>query len=290
MGEKLMIKSNFAVFILSNNRANSVKTLKTLLRENYTGRYYIIVDNEDEQIDTYYNNFGKEHIIVFDKLKKSKECDTFDNIEKRNTVLFAINSCHEIAKDLGIDYFLELDDDYTIFRSRVFDGTKLSSIEVMDMDSIINEMIDFLEVSGALTVAFSQTGDLIGGVGSKVFKERITRKAMNAFFCKTDRPFKFIGRMNDDVNTYVNLGSKGELLFTVADITLEQGSTQQNSGGLTDMYLELGTYVKSFSTILCNPSSVYITTLGSRFKRLHHLIDWEHTTPKIISDKFKIKE
>ena len=38
------------------------------------------------------------------------------------------------------------------------------------------------------------------------------------FFCKTDRPFKFVGRMNDDVNTYVSLGDKGNLFFTVVDI------------------------------------------------------------------------
>ena len=284
------MRNDFAVFILSNNRADKVRTLDTLLKENYTGKYYIIIDNEDKSKDKYIEKFGNNHIIIFDKLAKSKECDTFDNLDKRNTVLFARNSCHKIAKELGLTYFLELDDDYTIFRNRVWDGKKLGSIEVMDMDSIINSMLEFLEISGALTIAFSQTGDLIGGAGSKVFKDRITRKAMNAFFCKTDRPFNFIGRMNDDVNTYVNLGSKGNLLFTIADISLEQGSTQQSSGGLTDMYLELGTYVKSFSTVLCNPSSVYVSTLGPRFKRLHHLVNWETTVPEIISDRFKIKE
>lgn len=284
------MRNDFAVFILSNNRANSVRTLDTLLKENYTGKYYIIIDNEDKQIDDYYNKFGKEHIIVFDKQKKASDCDTFDNLDKRNTVLFARNSCHEIAKSLGLKYFLELDDDYNIFRFRFSNGQKLISMEVMDMDSIINSMLEFLEVSGVLTVAFSQTGDFIGGIGSTIYTERIIRKAMNAFFCKTSRPFKFIGRMNDDINTYVNLGSKGNLFLTIADICLEQGSTQQNSGGLTDMYLELGTYVKSFSTVLCNPSSVSISIIGTRFKRIHHNINWKTTVPEIISDRFKVKE
>lgn len=285
-----MMRNDFAVFILSHGRADSLITLKTLFKCGYTGKYYIIVDNEDDSIDKYIEKFGEEHIIVFDKLAKAKECDTFDNIDKRNTVLFARNSCHEIAKKLGLTYFLELDDDYTEFRSRLWDGSKLSSIYCKDFDSVVNAYLDFLEVSGAVTVALAQTGDFIGGANSKIYKEKILRKAMNAFFCKTDRPFQFIGRMNDDVNTYTFWGSQGKLFFTTCDMTLNQLDTQQHSGGLTDMYLELGTYNKSFYTVLCNPSSVYISEMGCGHRRVHHLIDWEHTVPKIISDRFKIKE
>lgn len=271
-------------------RADNVKTLDILLKSGYTGNWYIICDNEDKELDKYYINFSKEHIIVFDKKKKAEECDTFDNIDKRNTVLFARNSCHEIAKSLGLTYFLELDDDYNAFRSRYFDEKKLGSIRVGNMDSIINEMLEFLEVSGAYSVAFSQSGDFITGENSNIWKKKIMRKAMNAFFCKTDRPFQFVGRMNDDVNTYVSLGAKGNLFFTVADIVLNQAQTQKNSGGLTDMYLELGTYNKSFYTVLCQPSSVYISEMGCNHRRIHHYVDWKYTVPEIISDRFKIKE
>lgn len=281
------MRNDFAVFILSHGRPHKVKTLEILSKCNYTGKWYIICDNEDNTLPDYFKNFGEEHIIVFDKLAKSKECDTFDNLDKRNTVLFARNSCHEIAKKLGLTYFLELDDDYNAFRSRFWDGTKLSSITVGDMNSIIDEMLEFLEVSGAHSVAFSQSGDYITGANSKIYKEKIIRKAMNAFFCKTDRPFKFVGRMNDDVNTYVSLGSKGYLFFTVADIVLNQEQTQKSSGGLTEMYLELGTYVKSFSTVLCNPASVYIAEMGCNHRRIHHYVDWKYTVPEIISYRFK---
>ena len=271
-------------------RADNVKTLDILLKSGYTGNWYIICDNEDKELDKYYKNFSKEHIIVLKKKKKAEECDTFDNIDKRNTVLFARNSCHEIAKSLGLTYFLELDDDYNAFRSRYFDGKKLGSIRVGNMDSIINEMLEFLEVSGAYSVAFSQSGDFITGENSNIWKKKIMRKAMNAFFCKTDRPFQFVGRMNDDVNTYVSLGAKGNLFFTVADIVLNQAQTQKNSGGLTEMYLELGTYNKSFYTVLCQPSSVYISEMGCNHRRIHHYVDWKYTVPEIISDRFKIKE
>ena len=148
-------------------------------------------------------------------------------------------------------------------------------------------MIEFLEVSGAKTVAFSQTGDFIGGISCKVFKEKLTRKAMNSFFCKTSRRFDFIGRINEDVNTYCNLGSKGELLFTIADISLNQQDSQQNKGGMTDLYLDVGTYVKSFYSVITNPSFVSIAEMGCNHRRMHHFVDWEHGVPKIISDRYK---
>ena len=155
------------------------------------------------------------------------------------------------------------------------------------MDSVIDTVLEFLETSGAHTVAFSQIGDFIGGIGSRVYKARLSRKAMNSFFCKTDRKFDFVGRINEDVNTYVSLGSKGYLLFTIADMSLNQLGSQANSGGMTDLYLNLGTYVKSFYTIIGNPSCVKIADMGCNHKRIHHLISWENAVPKIISDKFR---
>lgn len=281
------MRDNFAIFILSHGRADNMLTVKTLDRCNYTGKWYIIIDNEDTQADLYYSNFGDEHVIMFDKIEKSKNTDTMDMQDKRNIVLFARNSCHDIAKKLNLDYFLVLDDDYTEFRMRYDKDGVFSSIYVRDLDSVLEETLEFLDTSNALTVAFAQTGDFIGGMGSKVFKERLTRKAMNSFFCRTDRPFEFLGRINEDVNMYCTLGSRGNLIFTFADMSLNQQDTQQNKGGLTDSYLDNGTYVKSFYSVMCCPSFVKVAEMGCGHKRLHHLVDWEHGVPKIISDKFR---
>jgi len=165
----------------------------------------------------------------------------------------------------------------------------LSSIYCKDLDSIINEMLEFLDISGALTVAFAQTGDFIGGVTSRVYKERLTRKAMNSFFCRTDRKFDFLGRINEDVNSYTYYGSKGNLMFTIADMSLNQQDSQQRTGGMSELYLDSGTFLKSFFTVMYSPSCVKIAEMGCGHRRIHHLVDWEHCTPKIISDRFKVK-
>lgn len=282
------MRNDFVVFILTHGRPDRVDTLKTLERAGYTGKSILVIDNEDDKADEYYRIYGKERVVMFDKVKKSKEFDTIDNNEDRRSVVYARNACFDIAEKLGYKYFLELDDDYSNFRRRYLkDNGEFGSCYLRDFDAVVDAMIDFLELTGALTVAFAQTGDFIGGPTSRVFKEKLSRKAMNSFFCKTENRFDFIGRINEDVNTYVSLGARGKLLFTVCDMTLDQRQTQANAGGMTELYLNSGTYVKSFFTVICNPSSVKISIMGAKYKRIHHVIDWNTAVPKIISSDFK---
>lgn len=282
------MRNDFVAFILTHGRPEKVYTVEALRNAGYTGRIVLVIDNEDKTADQYYEKFGKENVVMFDKLKKSKEFDTIDIGRDRRAIVYARNACFDIAKDLGYKYFLELDDDYTNFRQRfIKDNGQFGSWYLKDFDAVVDCMLEFLETSGALTVAFAQTGDFIGGSGSKVFKDKLARKAMNSFFCKTENKFDFIGRINEDVNTYVNLGSRGHLFFTVSDMSLDQTQTQANSGGMTELYLNAGTYVKSFFTVISNPSSVKLYTVGSSHKRIHHSINWDVAVPKIISSHYK---
>lgn len=282
------MRDDFVIFILTHGRANKVLTYDTLKSCGNTNKIYFVLDNEDDQIDLYKAKFGEENILVFDKYQKSLEFDTMDILDRdRRAIVYARNACFDFAKQLHIKYFLELDDDYTHFRSRIWDGEKLATVYLRDMDAVVDETINFLEESNALTVAWAQTGDFLGGIDSKVYKERCIRKAMNSFFCSVERPFDFIGRINEDVNTYVSLGARGQLLFTIADMTLNQLGTQNNSGGMSDLYELTGTYVKSFFTVIANPSCVKIAEMGESHKRIHHLINWECAVPKIISSEFK---
>ena len=129
----------------------------------------------------------------------------------------------------------------------------------------------------------AQGGDFIGGKDSKNFRKGILRKAMNSFVCDTERPFKFVGRINEDVNTYVTLGSRGDLLFTICNVSLVQTRTQSSKGGMSDVY-EDGTFLKSMYTVMMAPSCVCIKEMGGKNKRIHHHIDWEHAVPKIIRE------
>ena len=110
---------------------------------------------------------------------------------------------------------------------------------------------------------------------------------MNSFFCKTNNPFNFLGRINEDVNTYTTLGSKGELCLSIANVMINQAQTQKNENGMSDIYLDNGTYVKSFYSVISSPSSVKIGVMGDYYKRIHHKVKWNKAVPKIISEKYK---
>lgn len=284
------MRNDFAVFILTHGRADRVYTYETLKRVGYTGAIYIVIDNEDKAEDEYRRIFG-DKVIVFDKLAVSKTFDTADNESERRTVVFARNACFEIAKRLGLKYFLELDDDYTSFAFRYPQGDSLKAKELRKADEAFEAALEFLEVSRALTVTFAQAGDFIGGLqaeGGGAWRKKVLRKAMNTFFCSTERPFKFVGRINEDVNTYVTMGMRGELMFTVTDLAITQKQTQTNSGGMSDVYLDSGTYLKSFYTVLFQPSCTTVERMGGNtYHRIHHRIEWKHCMPKIISGRYK---
>ena len=284
------MRDDFAVFILSHGRANKVVTVDALKTCGYTGVWYILVDDEDDQYDLYCKNYGKDRIIKFSKAEMDGKFDIMDNFDAgRQVPTFARNALPQIAKDMGYTYFLELEDDYELFsaRTKTKDGKHLCQFYVRDLDSIVDEMIEFLDVSGAWTVTFAQDGDFLGGLNGAVYKKGIHRKAMQTFFCRTDTPWQFLGRFNDDVNAYVEWGKKGHLFMTVTALSVHQPETQKNSGGITDAYKTFGTYTKSFYSVMLNPSCVKIADMGQSHRRIHHSIDWKYAVPVIISSKFR---
>lgn len=280
------MRDDFAVFILTHGRADNVKTYKTLKKQGYTGKIYIVIDDEDSQEDIYYKNYG-EQVYKFNKQKYIDTTDVMCGEEFRKVVVYARNACWDIAKDLGLNYFCVLDDDYTAFTHRYEEDDKLKVYRFQNLDSVFDAFLEFLDATNSITVCMAQAGDLIGGKDGSKFKQKILRKAMNVWFMRTDRPFKFMGRINEDTNMYVTYGQRGALMFTVVDAVVVQMQTQAQKGGLTDVYLNDGTYVKSFFSVMSAPSCVKVALMGNSHQRMHHLVDWEHCVPEILNECYK---
>jgi hypothetical protein len=291
MNQKMNNKK-FVAFILTHGRPDRVKTYNTLRRCGYTGDIKLLVDSHDKTADEYVSRYGDE-VVTFDKDKYIKKADSGDNQKKYNSVLYARNATFDVAVNLGYEYFIQLDDDYSTFGWRISakTGYVFNNRAVKSLDSIFGYLIEFLYNSGYSGIAFAQGGDYIGGSDSSFAKSiKLKRKLMNSMIFKADCDLRFAGRMNDDVNFYIRHGSRGHLLGTTNQISLNQTPTQAQGGGLTEMYLESGTYVKSFYSILYQPSSVIIQPMGNIHRRLHHRIAWKNTVPCIISEKHKKAE
>ena len=286
--QKRKMRNDFAVFILSHGRAYNVLTVRALAQYGYTGKWYIIIDNEDDQADIYYQNYGKDHVIMFDKEEAGKTFDIMDNFSGRGVPTFARNVVYDIARKLNLKYFLEADDDLIRFRHRYLDEKgKLCTKYIMDLDSVIQSYLEYMDNTSITVLAFAQTGDLIGGKDSKMYSDSYRRKAMQAFFVRVSDQIEYVGRFNDDVNAYIDHGKRGKLFLTFRDIVTDTEATQARSGGILQMYLTYGTYVKSFYSVMLCPSSTFIDMMGMNHRRIHHAIDWETSVPKIVSGDFK---
>lgn len=277
----------FAAFILTHGRPDRVETYRTLRRSGYTGPIYLVVDDEDPSLGAYQAKYGDE-VLVFSKREVAKRTDAGDNLPDLHTVLFARNACWDLARGLGLRHFIQLDDDYSAFSFRAGPQAQYGTWNITCLDEVFGILIDYFESIPALSICFCQGGDFIGGVNNPYVRNVIfTRKAMNTFLCSVDRQFDFVGRLNDDVNTYVELGHKGHLFLTLMGVQIVQTKTQDNAGGMTEVYLRTGTYQKSFYTVLFAPSCVTVQDFGELHRRIHHRIEWRDAVPCIVREEHR---
>jgi hypothetical protein len=285
-----MPRSDFAVFILTHGRPDRLRTYKALRNQGYTGRIVLVVDNEDSTLDQYIAEYGAE-VVVFDKPKTAETVDAADNFPGRGAIVFARNASYEIADQLGIRYFVQLDDDYSGFSYRFDPHGNYRVTRIASLDRVFDAIVKFLIDSNADCVCLSQGGDFIGGPNgsNRIFENiKLLRKAMNSFFCDARKPIRFAGRMNEDVCTYALEGSRGRLLLTTNQVSLTHLQSQSQPGPLSDLYASYGTYVKTFYTVMMQPSSVSIGLMGHKDqKRVHHMVRWAHTVPMILREEHR---
>jgi len=274
-----ILPHNFVAFILTHGRPGNIKTYKALRDAGYTGQIRLIVDDEDPTLPLYREQYPEE-VLTFSKAAIAAQFDRADNFKDWRTIFFARNAAFDLARITGFRYFIELDDDYRDFafrrRGRVF--------KVKSLDRIFTALVKFLNSSDRITcVAMSQGGDLDHiWLRLQPGQYATLRKVMNSFVCDTAKQFPFLGRLNEDVNTYVALGAIGFLFFTIYNVQLTQTLTQTNPGGMTDTYIDSGTYIKSFYPVMYAPSCVKIGNMGFNQHRIHHVIDWNSAVPKIM--------
>lgn len=284
------MRSDFCALILTHGRPDVITTPDALKRFGYTGPTFLVVDDEDAALDAYRAKFG-EQVVTFSKQEAAETFDIADNFEGRNGVVFARNASFEIARRLGFRYFVQLDDDYFWFHYR-FDGEgRYCTVDLHSLDWLFDQLCGYLASTPFLSVAISQGGDWIGGGGGKeVIAAK--RKAMNSFVCDVERPFSFIGRINEDTNTYVDLQRRGGAFLTFMAPQLVQTVTQVNAGGMSTLYADFGTYVKSFYSVMIAPSAMKIGTIeshgkGEAHKRIHHFTDWNAVAPLILREEHR---
>lgn len=284
------IMDGFGILILTHGRPDNVKTVMTLKRTGYTGRWWLVVDDEDKTVDEYIANFGRDRVRIFSKEQIAQTFDEADNFSDRRAVVYARNASFGIAEELGLHTFMQLDDDTINIGYKMNGQLQWTQKTCRNIMYMLEALVVYMAETPALsTVTIGQDGDFIGGRLNRILTDHHRqRKAMNTFVCRTDRRFTFVGRINEDVNTYTHGQATGRVLMIMWPyMYIKQVQTQAAAGGMSDIYHASGTYVKSFYTVMMQPSSVYVYPMGFVNPRLHHRVNWKNTVPYILREEHR---
>ena len=279
-----MESKDFAVFILTHGRAKTISTYRALRDGGYTGKVYIVIDNEDDQEDLYRQKFG-DMVIQFDKRDYLEKTDLGDLDDDRRIGVFARNFIQDEAKRLGYKFHLQLDDDVHGFTYRFPQGDVLRALRCQHLDEVFAGMVEYMKETPITSLSFALSAYNMGGVNGSI-NEGMTRKTMTTFLMRADDVQYFNMRMNDDITTSLINGMRGKLYYSYLPVEVEVDKTQVQSGGMTDIYQKNGTYRKSFYSVMCCPSCVKVSAMGITDYRIHHTIKWNNAVPKLLSQRW----
>lgn len=288
-----MMSDGFGVLIISAGRPNNVRTLDTLEEAGCSDPVLIVCDDEDDSLPEYKKRFG-DMVRVFDVSEYAKRTDRMACDERRRCAVYARNACWDVARAEGWSDFLVLDDDTLRFRYREADIKYTGPVFTKNIKIKDNISGVFACIRGFLDgcddrvkgVAMAQGGDYIGGADAFVRRLKSPRrKCMNSWFLRTDVRFDYMGGMNDDETTGLVYGEIGGVFLTIPYLVLEQPASQAVTGGLSELYINTGTYQKTMYSVMARPDCVVCAPMGRADMRLHHRVNWKYAVPKIVPVK-----
>jgi len=247
---------------------------------------YVVIDNEDDQEALYREKFGQD-IIQFDKRDYVAMTDLGDLDDDRRVGVFARNFIQDKAAEMGYKYHLQLDDDMQGFTYRVIRGGRLVCVQCNEIDKLFEAMVEYMETAPFTGLSFGLAMYYVGGLQNVNWRKQMLPKSMGTYLMRASDKCYFHMRMNDDITTTAIENMRGRLFYTYLPVRVDTVQTQSQSGGMTDIYQENGTYRKSFYTVMALPSCTKISQMGLHDFRVAHEISWNHCAPKILSERWR---
>lgn len=282
------MRDDFAVFILTHGRPNKQLTLNTLLSGGYTGRYYLVLDDTDPTIQEYVDNYGPEHIYVFDKNHYINTSEVGTNCPSYKCILYAKNAAEDIAVSLNLKAFVIADDDIHTFRFRYPENDLLRSQPIRGtMDSIIEAYVDFLLSTDSAALGFGPT--LCYFAGASIFENdrvQTLRIPYNFTFRNVSQKVEWVSSYGEDVITDMvmsKVGQKWMVLPFVQFDCVAPGSGA--SGGMAETYKSHSQFKLVMYDFMYLPAS--IKPLLHQGKKWVCGIQRTESFPKIISPSYK---
>ena len=279
-----MENKELAIFIPTHERADNVITLSTLKRIGYTGEVFLVVDNEDKEIEKYKNKYGNK-VIIFNKKEIEERTDTSTNKKGLKTVLFARKFIEEKATELGYRFIMVLDDDIKDICYRRAYGNKLKKVKMNEADKIFSYLCSFVEKGNIAILGIAWAAGFIGGIKGKYSRGLVPGVAASAIIRNMKIPVNYRGAINEDMFAAVDSFTGGYPVFELTSVCFYAFERGMNEGGNNSLYKTYKSdYGIHFNSVLYYPS---FCCIGIKKGKVFLRTNWKNALPKILSDKYK---
>lgn len=281
--DKELAKKINTLYIISKGRPQC-RTAQTLEKLRYPGEWFIVCGTNDDKLEEYKQIWG-EHILVFDWAEEIKKTDTMDNFgfEKMPSGAVPVrNATCDFARSRGELRHWQFDDDYTTFAYT--DTQKGKNKVIKDGKKLFDLMYRIAKFgydTNMANVGFTISTMEACPVNWQLYANRV----FAAHNMPTDEKFeRWTSRMNDDTMNAIDICRHGKKAMQFRFLQLSTTSTQQESGGLSDIYKAEGTVRKTAYIMLKAPSSAKLII---SFGRYHHWVNWKNLVPKLLREDLK---
>ena len=284
-----MTNCDFATLIISHGRPQNILTLSSLTKAGYTGQYYIIVDDQDKSVQEYKQNYGN-NVVVFNKQHYLDSAISFNLEPLVNVAVHARNAAEDIAVQLGLKYFLLLDDDIINFQFKYNQDGCLNRIKAFDIDNIISMYIKYMEDANITTLGLAHDGYFLGGNINMFTLPQHSRYRLlaNAFLRKVSEKVVWSPDMCEDFITSILENRKQNVWISLPFLSCSckvQGMNKKKvDGGNSNVYIEQGNYGVAIYSVL-NLPDCYRLKISK--KLWFECVDYNLTMPKIISSRYR---
>ena len=286
-GEGRIMRKDFAIFILTHGRPHNQDTLKTLRNAGYTGKVYLIVDDLDNTQEEYQKLY--EDVVVFDKMRYVVSSETGISNPHIKFALFARNFIEDYARAIKLNFFGMVDDDLTKFRFRYVEGNKLKSLEVKNMDKLLECYIDFMDTGNVATTSLASQFQFVGGISSiPEPQSQKLRMCFNFYLRFVKYRVDWISNICHDRITSITCGREGQIWLQLPFVQYDMKELHGiNEGGNSDVYREISDFYRIFFSVLFLPDCNYAMFWKRNNGWVNKIPDYNTLCPMIISDKYK---
>lgn len=249
---------------------------------NYKGDWFICVQEDEEHLEEYKNNFGEKKIITYNYYEEIPHTDFLDNFSNENRncgVVVVRNIIPKIAKNYGCERYWIFDDDITNIRYYNFKIGKWRKFTGEQLEKTLNNITHYANNCNIAKIGFFPTN---GGFPPNPYLQ--STNVIQIMNMPVDLP-KFKGRVSeDDIHNFI-LAKYSYIFFVISWITFssEDYNVNKSGGGLNDLYQEIGSSLRASYILIYHPTM----KIELKKNKIIHHTKMTLNTPKLISEHYK---